>query len=100
MLQNIAVGFETAVGRGSLVFQMALTEAVETDMQSFNMLYSILDGRFEIPRTASDRVVKLTQKTFVLFLLRIGEGDDDRNFGTIGLLGRVKFGSTASRTLA
>ena len=74
VVQNTAVWFEAAVGRGAVFFQMALTETVETKMQTLNMLYSILDGRFEILRIASDRMMLVTERTFVLFLLGILQG--------------------------
>ena len=48
MVQSTAVGCKTAFGRWAVFFQMALTKAVETEMQTLNMLFSILDGRIEI----------------------------------------------------
>ena len=69
VVQSTAVRFEAAVGRGAVFFQMALTEAIETEMQILNMLYSILDGRVEILRTASDRMMLVTERTFIFFLL-------------------------------
>ena len=69
MVQSTLVRFEAAVGRGAVFFQMALTEAVEKEMQILNMLYSILDGRVEILRTASDRMMLVTERTFIFFLL-------------------------------
>ena len=74
VVQSTAVGFEAAVGRWAVFFQMALTEEVETEMQTFNMLYSILDGKVEILRTASDRMILATKRTFILFLLSILRG--------------------------
>ena len=65
VVQSIGVGFEVAVGRWAVFFQMALTETVVTEMQTLNMLYSILDGRVEILRTASDRMMLVTKKTFI-----------------------------------
>ena len=74
VVQGTAVWFEAAVGRGAVFFQMDLTETVETEMQTLNMLYSILDGRVEILRTASDRMILVTERTFILFLLGILRG--------------------------
>ena len=54
-------------GVGALFLQLAFTETVETEMQTFDLLYSILDGRIEILRPANDFVVLLTERTIVLF---------------------------------
>ena len=66
--------FKQRLDEGQSFFQMTLTKTVETAIQTLNLLFPILDKRIEKLRTGSNRMMLVTERTFILVLLDILRG--------------------------